>query len=77
MARRKNSSTRQALILAFWVGALTGAAGALTLRRRRQAGDIPAGDVAGHLGDTASPPPGRRFDKPSQGSVKTPEVQQG
>ncbi len=36
MARRKNQSVRQSLILAFGAGALTGAAGALTLRRRRR-----------------------------------------
>ncbi|MER7333959.1 MULTISPECIES: hypothetical protein [unclassified Micromonospora] len=48
----------------------------LTLRRRWQGGDIPAGDVAGHLGDTAFPSLGARLDEPSQGSVKTPELQQ-
>ncbi len=36
MARKKNQSLRQAWILAFGAGALTGAAGALTLRRRRR-----------------------------------------
>lgn len=77
MRRRSNSSIRQALILAFGVGALTGATGALTLRRRRHADDIPAADVASHLADTALPPLSRRSDEPSPGSVKTPAVQQG
>jgi hypothetical protein len=63
------------LILAFGVGALTGAAGALTLRRRKQVGEMPTGDVAGHLGDTALPPPGGRPDEPSPVPVKTPAVQ--
>ncbi|WP_200215463.1 hypothetical protein [Micromonospora coerulea] len=76
MARKSTSNIRQALILAFGLGALTGAAGALTLHRR-QAGDIPAGDAASQLGDTALPSPGGRFDEPSQGSVKTPAVQRG
>ena len=75
MARRRNSSIRQALILAFGVGALAGAAGTLTLRRRSQGGDIPTADVADHLGDTAFPSLGARLDEPSQGSVKTPELQ--
>lgn len=77
MRRRSHSSIRHALILAFGVGALTGATGALTLQRRRHAGDIPAADVAGHLGDTALPPLDWRSDEPSPGSVRTPAVQQG
>jgi hypothetical protein len=64
------------LILAFGVGALTGATGALTLRRRRHADAIQAADVA-DLENTALPPLGWRSDEPSPGSMKTSVVQQG
>ncbi|MFI6262960.1 hypothetical protein [Micromonospora sp. NPDC051006] len=77
MARKSTSSIRQALVLAFAVGALTGAAGALMLRRHRQGSDIPAGDAAGHLSDTAFPSPVERSDGFSQGSLAASAVQQG
>ncbi|MGK5741430.1 hypothetical protein [Micromonospora sp. URMC 103] len=77
MARKSTSRIRQALVLAFSAGALTGAAGVLALRRhRQQASDIPAGDFAGQLGDTAFPSPVRRSDGFSQGSLTAPAVQQ-
>lgn len=76
MARRRNSSVRQALILAFGAGALAGAAGTLTLRLRRQGGDIPTADAVGHLGDTAFPSPVGRSDGPSPGAVTAPALQQ-
>ncbi len=77
MARKRNSATRQALILAFAAGALTGSVGALTLRRRRQEGGFPAGGVAGHLTETPVPSLGGCFDGPSQGEMSMPAAQHG
>ncbi|MDZ5444444.1 hypothetical protein U2F26_17135 [Micromonospora sp. 4G57] len=77
MPRRRNSTARPALILAFAAGALTGAASALTLRRRRQEGGIPPSDVADQLGETAVPSLGGPFDGPAQESMTTPAVQHG
>ncbi|TDC38402.1 hypothetical protein [Micromonospora sp. KC213] len=77
MAGKRNSAIRQALILAFAAGALTGSAGALTLRRRRQEGGFPAGDAAGHLTEPSGPPLGERFDGPSLGSTSMPAAQHG
>lgn len=75
MARKRRFITRQALVLAFAAGALTGAASALTMRRRRQDGDFPAGDVAGQLGESAVPLLGERFDGSPQNSISTPAIQ--
>ncbi|WP_430503083.1 hypothetical protein ACQRWP_16285 [Micromonospora trifolii] len=68
MARKRKSTTRRALILAFAAGALTGAAGTLTLRRHRQEVDFAAGDVAGQLDDGTAPPLGGRIGASPQGS---------
>lgn len=81
MTRKRASTVRQALILAFAAGALTGAASTLTLRRRRPDSGIPAEDargplmtsgVGGPVGETTLPPLGARFDAPPQGSVTMP-----
>jgi hypothetical protein len=77
MARKRNSAARQALILAFAAGALTGSAGVLTLRRRRQEGGFPAADAVGHLTETPVSSPGGRVDGPSQGLVGMPAAQHG
>ncbi|MET7951009.1 hypothetical protein [Micromonospora sp. NPDC005324] len=75
MARKRKSVARRALILAFAAGALTGAAGTLTLRRRRQESDFAAGDVAGQLDDGTAPSLGGRIDASPQGSpVSLPAV---
>lgn len=75
MARKKKSTARQALILAFTAGTLTGAAGMLTLRRARQDRDFARGDVAGQLGESIAPPLGGRFDASPQGPVSAPAAQ--
>ncbi|MBM0202483.1 hypothetical protein JNW90_04640 [Micromonospora sp. STR1s_5] len=77
MARKRKSTARQALILAFAAGTLTGAAGMLTLRRARQDGDFTRGDVAGQLDESIAPPLGGRFDASPQGPVSTPAAQHG
>jgi hypothetical protein len=77
MGRRRNSTARPALILAFAAGALTGAASMLTLRRRRQEGGIPPSDVAGQMGETPVPSLAGRFDGPAQESMIMPAVQHG
>ncbi|SCL15392.1 hypothetical protein [Micromonospora inyonensis] len=84
MARRRNSAVRQALILAFAAGALSGVASTLTLRRRRVGGirseDVHGplmGDVAGPLGETTVPPLGGRIDAPPQGAVGIPATNNG
>ncbi|MET7707486.1 hypothetical protein [Micromonospora sp. NPDC005413] len=77
MARKSKSTARQALILAFAAGTLTGAAGMLTLRRSRQDGDLPTGDVAGQLDESVAPSLGGRFDASPQGPVSTPAAQHG
>ncbi|MBQ0906545.1 hypothetical protein [Micromonospora sp. U21] len=63
-------------MLAFAAGALTGAAGMLTLRRRWQEADTPTDEAGAQLGQSA-PPLGGRYDSPSQKSVSTPAAQQG
>ncbi len=71
MARRRKSTARRALILAFAAGALTGTAGTLTLRRRRQEDGFAAGDVAAQLGGGSAPSLGGRIDGPQQTSTST------
>ncbi|MFE9193045.1 hypothetical protein ACFYL6_25925 [Micromonospora sp. NPDC007208] len=66
MARKRKSTARRALILAFAAGALTGAAGTLTLRRRGQDGAFPT-DVVGQLDADLTPPLGGRIDASPQG----------
>lgn len=77
MARRRNSAARQALILAFAAGAVTGAASTLALRRRRQEPGMLTGDLGGHLGEPAFPPLDSGFDGPSPGSMSMPATQHG
>lgn len=77
MARKRKSTARQALILAFAAGTLTGAAGMLTLRRARQEGDLPRGVDAGQLDESIAPPLGGRFDASPQGSVSARAAQHG
>ncbi|MCX4471612.1 hypothetical protein OOK41_15100 [Micromonospora sp. NBC_01655] len=84
MTRKRTSTVRQALILAFAAGALTGAASTLTLRRCRHDSGIPAEDargplmasgVGGPLGETTLPSLEARFDAPPQGSVNVPAAE--
>lgn len=75
MARKRKSTARQALILAFTAGAVTGAASILTLRRRRQDGDFPAGDIAGQLDDGLAPSLGGRIDASPQRPMNMPATQ--
>ncbi|MHA4947998.1 hypothetical protein ACX27O_11780 [Micromonospora sp. SD19] len=77
MARKKKSTARQALILAFAAGTVAGAAGMLTLRRARQDGDFARGDVAGQLDESIAPPLGGRFDASPQGPVSARAAQHG
>ncbi|WP_406070557.1 hypothetical protein [Micromonospora sp. NBC_01638] len=77
MARKWKSSARQALILAFAAGAVTGAAGTLTLRRRRQDGGFPTGDIASQFDERIAPTLGGRIDAPSHGPVSRPAAQHG
>ncbi|MEV0329367.1 hypothetical protein AB0H63_23405 [Micromonospora echinospora] len=83
MARRRNSAVRQALILAFAAGALSGAVSTLTLRRRAdgiRSEDVHGslvGDVAGPLGETTVPPLGGRFDASLPGSAGVPATNNG
>jgi hypothetical protein len=85
MARRKSPAVRQALILAFAAGALSGVASTLALRRRRRAdGILPEdvhgplmGGVAGPLGETTVSPLGGRIDVPPQGPVGMPAANNG
>ncbi|NYH41963.1 hypothetical protein HNR22_001690 [Micromonospora jinlongensis] len=73
MARKRKPTARRALILAFAAGALTGAAGTLTLRRHRQEGDFATGDVTGQLDDVATPSLGGRIEASPQGTpVRSP-----
>ncbi|RLP86445.1 hypothetical protein EAD98_28760 [Micromonospora sp. CV4] len=76
MASSRRATRRPALMLAFAAGALTGAAGMLTLRRRWQEADISA-DAAGAAAGKSSPPLGGRYDNPTQKTVSTPATQQG
>ncbi|MEH0934504.1 hypothetical protein [Micromonospora psammae] len=71
MTRKRNSTARQALILAFAAGALTGAAGTLALRRRQQGSGLPAG----HLDETFIPSLSGRSDGRSPGSMSTSAAQ--
>ncbi|MEU4399411.1 hypothetical protein [Micromonospora orduensis] len=75
MARKRRSTGRRALVLAFAAGTLTGAAGMLTLRRSRQDGYLPSGADAGQLDESVAPPLGGRFDASPQGPVSTPAAQ--
>ncbi|MCO1596198.1 hypothetical protein M8C17_13595 [Micromonospora sp. RHAY321] len=75
MARKRKSTARQALFLAFAAGAVAGAASMLTLRRGRQDGGFPAGDVAGQLDDGFAPSLGGSIDASPQGPVSTPAAQ--
>ena len=68
MARTKKSAVRQALILAFGAGALTGVTGTLALRRRHRGDGFPASDVAGQFDEAPVPSPGVRLDGPAQAS---------
>ncbi|WCN79451.1 hypothetical protein [Micromonospora sp. LH3U1] len=77
MARKRKSSGRQQLILAFAAGAVIGAAGTLTLRRRRQDGGFPTGDVASEFDEGIAPTLGGRIDAPSHGPVIRPAAQHG
>ncbi|KKJ93730.1 hypothetical protein [Micromonospora sp. HK10] len=65
MARKKHPHLRQALLLAFAAGTLTGAAGAMALRRRPQDGDGWAG-AGGRLDENSFPPFNGRMDGPAQ-----------
>ena len=80
MARKRKSTARQALILAFAAGAATGAvtgvAGTFSLRRR-QDGGFPTGDAARQLDEGLDPSLGGRIDAPSQGPVSIPAAQHG
>nr|WP_146218439.1 hypothetical protein [Micromonospora acroterricola] len=75
MARKRKSTARQALILAFTAGAVTGAASMLTLRRRHQDADFPVGDVEGQLDDGLTPSLGGRIDASPQGPMSMPAAQ--
>jgi hypothetical protein len=77
MARKKGLPPRQALIVAFAAGALTGAAGTLALRRRRPDEGISEGDVAAWLDESVSPSLGGRLDAPSQEPAGAPAAQHG
>ncbi len=66
---------RQALVLAFAAGALTGVAGSLTLRRRWQGAGLSADAAGAQLDQSIFPPLGGPFDGPSPDSVSMP-VQQ-
>ncbi|MEU4472622.1 hypothetical protein [Micromonospora sp. NPDC023888] len=75
MARKRKSTARQALILAFAAGAVAGAAGTLTLRRGRHDGGFSTGDAAGQLDESAAPRLGGRIDASPQGPVSMPAAQ--
>lgn len=77
MARKRRSTARQALILAFAAGTLTGAAGMLTLRRSRQDRGLPQGDVGGQLDESAASSLDGRFDASPQRPVSMPAAQHG
>ncbi|MEW1587580.1 hypothetical protein AB0283_19340 [Micromonospora vinacea] len=77
MARKTKSTARQALILAFAAGTLTGAAGMLTLRRARQDGDFSRGADAAQLDESIAPPLGGRFDASPQAPVSARAAQHG
>ncbi|MEH1164018.1 hypothetical protein V6V47_01375 [Micromonospora sp. CPCC 205539] len=74
MKRKRNSTARQALALAFAAGAMFGAAGTLTLRRRQSEVDLP-GEVAGHLDAAPVPPLGGRLGGSSPAPVREPAAQ--
>lgn len=76
MARKRKSTARQALILAFAAGAVTGAAGTFRLRRR-QAGGFPTGEVAGKFDEGLDPSLAGRIDAPPRGAVSMPAAQHG
>lgn len=75
MVRKRKFAARQPLILAFAAGALTAAAGTLTLRRRRQAGALPTDAEAGQLDDSPVPSLAARIDGPAQNPISMPTVQ--
>ncbi|WP_433342821.1 hypothetical protein [Micromonospora sp. CA-111912] len=86
MARKTKSTARQALVLAFAAGAVTGAASMLTLRRRRHDAGMPGqdvhgslrgDDVAGPLGESAVPPVSARLDAPAHGPVSMSAARHG
>ncbi|MFF5214286.1 hypothetical protein [Micromonospora sp. NPDC000442] len=78
MARRKTSHTRQALVLAFAVGTLAGAAGTLTLRRRGRRAVGSAGDTTGFDGDISPAALDGRLDNPPPAPAGAPvAVKQG
>ncbi|MEU4788819.1 hypothetical protein AB0F95_03820 [Micromonospora tulbaghiae] len=85
MARKRSSVGRQALVLAFSAGAVTGAVSMLTLRRRGgDAGTFgedvrgPLGEhVVGPLGEAAAPPLGGKINAPSGSSASMPAATHG
>ncbi|MFC6022864.1 hypothetical protein ACFP2T_42760 [Plantactinospora solaniradicis] len=75
MVRKRKSAARQTLILAFAAGALTAAAGTLTLRRRRQDGGLPTDADAGQLDGNPVPSLEGRIDGLPQNPISTPTAQ--
>ncbi|MFI6243035.1 hypothetical protein ACIBEF_24480 [Micromonospora sp. NPDC050795] len=75
MAQKRKPIARQTLVLAFAVGAVTGAASMLTLRGRRQDGGFPPADVAGQLDDGLAPMTGGRIDAPAHKPESAPLAQ--
>ena len=86
MARKKSSVGRQALVLAFSAGALSGAESMLALRRRRGGDAGTFGEdvrgplvenVVGPLGEAAAPPLGGKINAPSGSSGSMPATTHG
>ncbi|MEV4481754.1 hypothetical protein [Micromonospora coxensis] len=85
MARKRGFVGRQALVLAFSAGAVTGAVSMLTLRRRGGDAGTFGKDVRGSLGEhvvgplgeAASPPFGGKTIAPSGSSGSMPAATHG
>jgi hypothetical protein len=75
MARKRHANMRQALLLAFAAGALTGAAGTTMLRRRQQEDDIRAAATVGRSGETDLPSLGGRLEGPAPDTLRAPAAQ--
>ncbi|MBX7267933.1 hypothetical protein KIF24_19090 [Micromonospora sp. Llam7] len=72
MARRRTPDRRPALVLAFAVGTLAGAAGTLTLRRRGRRRDGFPGETTGFDEDTNPAALDERFGNPAPAPVGVP-----
>ncbi|GIJ22674.1 hypothetical protein [Micromonospora lutea] len=78
MARRRTPNTRPALVLAFAVGTLAGAAGALTLRRRGRHGASFADEITAFADGTSPAGFDERLDRAAPTPVGAPvAVEQG